>query len=127
MDTLNVACHIAESGLVVHELPEGNKVIIARPASLEGTSFRGCSENRVTGYAETILLVNAPLAELQEIGSKKTKKYNLNISLAAAPGPGPIWIDEDFEDIKTAIKAVIECFFGDRVDFNNESLNSWYS
>lgn len=127
MDTLNVAAHIADSGLVVHEVPKDDKVVIARPASLKGTEFRGCNESRVTGYAETLLLVNAPLAELKEIGSGKNKKYNLNISMGAAPGPGPIWIDENFDDIKTAVEAVLECFFGERIDFNNESLNKWFS
>lgn len=122
MDTLTVASWIAESGLVVHEFPEEDRVMITRPASLEGTKFRGWQNNRVISTGETIILVNAPLATLKEIRTGKRKKYNLDISLS----PGPIWINEDFKDIKDAVKAAIECYLGDRIDFNNESLNEWY-
>ena len=50
----------------------------------------------------------------------------VDISEAAFPGPGPVYFHETFETAGEACEAVKDCCFGDRIDFNNESLNSWF-
>jgi len=49
----------------------------------------------------------------------------LNISSPAVPGPGPVYFDEKFETVEDLVTAVRECYFSDRIDFNNPSLDGW--
>ena len=46
----------------------------------------------------------------------------MDISYAAAPGPGPIWFRERFIDVREAVDAIRDCYFGDRIDFESEAL-----
>ena len=126
MDTFVVALEIAESGLVAYEHPEDNMVSIARPSSLSGTPFRGWDHDDVSGIGDAIIKINAPIGRLREIGKGKKAKYNVEISVGAAPGPGPEWINECFSTLDEAIDVVIECYFGNRINFNNPSLELWF-
>ncbi len=126
MNLYSIASRVSEFGLVVHRNNEKNELYIARPASLEGTIFRGWEEDTVIGISSTNLKINAPTAILIMQGKGRKTKFNLNISLPMAPGPGPIWFDEVFKSPEDAIEAIKECYFGDRIDFENESLERIY-
>jgi len=128
MDKLHViADSVAETGLVVGEDYENNRLGIARPASLHGTKFRGWQEDEeVVGYWGGMVKSNAPSASVNAITKGKKVFYNLNISLGAAPGPGAVWIDETFKNHEDVVTAIIGCYFGDRIDFSNASLESWF-
>jgi hypothetical protein len=70
----------------------------------------------------TWLLTNAPPAMLYP----SEKGWLVDISEAAAPGPGPVWFHAHFANIQDAVDAVEGCFFGNRVDSHNESLEQFY-
>lgn len=126
MHLFGIASRIAQSGLVVHENYDKRELYIARPASLKGTEFRGWTEDCVSGVSDTVLKINAPSAKISIPGEGNKTRYLVNISIGAAPGPGPEWFNEEFKDIEKAIEAVTECYFSDRIDFNNSSLERWY-
>lgn len=117
------AAEIAETGLITHEVDD--ELFIARPASVAGTPFRGWEEDYVLGIGNAVLKINAPIAKIRK---KSKKRWLLEIATAAAPGPGPgpVWISEEFSNIEFAVEALIECYFGNRIDSNNESLEGWY-
>ena len=126
MDLFGIASRIAESGLVVHENYDKRELYIARPASLKGSLFRGWTEDQVSGISDTVLKINAPSAKLTVSGIGKKTRYLVNISIGSAPGPGPEWFNEEFKQVEQAIDAVKECYFADRINSNNPSLESWY-
>jgi len=126
MNLYNIASIVSELGLVVYRNNDENELYIARPASLVGTKFRGWDKDIVTGYSSISLKTNAPSAALTIEGKGRKTKFRLNISLLAAPGPGPVWIDEVFKSAEEVVEAVRECYFGDRIDFENESLEKFY-
>lgn len=126
VDLFGIASRIAESGLVVHENYEKRELYIARPSSLKGTKFRGWKEDQVSGISDTVLKINAPSAKIVISGEGRKTRYLVNISIGAAPGPGPEWFNEEFKRPEDAIKAVLDCYFSDRIDFYNSSLESWY-
>jgi len=126
MNLLGIAIRIAESGLVVNENSEKKELHIARPASVNGTEFRGWADDHVFGMGDVTLKVNAPTAKVVITGKGSKTRYLVNISQPAAPGPGPEWFNEKFKKAEEAIEAVIGCYFSNRVDFNNSSLESWY-
>lgn len=70
----------------------------------------------------TFLSTNAPPAMLHPVG----ERWLVDISFAAAPGPGPVWLHEEFETAKEAVKAIEECFFAGRASGSNDSLTRWY-
>lgn len=121
-----MAFRVAEAGLVVHENYDKRQLYVARPASIGGTSFRGWDEDQVSGIGDTVLKINAPTATISVLGQGRKTKYLVNISIGAAPGPGPEWFNEQFKKPEEAIEAVIECYFSDRINFNNSSLEQWY-
>jgi hypothetical protein len=51
--------------------------------------------------------------------------WRVDISMAAAPGPGPVWFHEEFTKVEDAVDAIEGCFFADRIDSQNESLERW--
>ena len=126
MEIFDISIKIAEFGLVVHENFDKNELYIARPASVQGTSFHGFDENNVVGISNTILIVNAPTAIINITGKGKKRRYLLDISIAAAPGPGPEWFNEKFKSAEEVIKATYNCYFSDEIDFKNPSLEGWY-
>jgi hypothetical protein len=126
MNLYNIASIVSEFGLIVHRNNDKNELYIARPASLVGTKFRGWDEDIVTGYSSMSLKTNAPSAVLTIEGKGRKTKFRLNISLLAAPVPGPVWIDEVFKSAEEVVKAVRECYFGDRINFKNESLENYF-
>ena len=126
-DLMWIAHDLADHGLVVGEDYEHDRIGIARPASLEGTKFKGWAENRIVGFWGGMVKSNAPSATLKTVGSGRKTMYHLNVSIGAAPGPGPEWIDETYKTREEAVDAVVGCFFGDKIDFNNPSLPERYS
>jgi hypothetical protein len=122
----SITSSVSKLGLVVHQNNDKNELYIARPASLEGTKFRGWESDIVNGYSSTSLKTNAPSAILSVEGKGRKTKFRLNISLLAAPGPGPIWFDEVFKSADEVVEAVKDCYFGDRINFKNESLESYF-
>ncbi len=119
MDQFGAAVKLAEKGLVV--LEGDNELFVLRPASIGGTVFRGWEE-QVTGSHDTILKTNAPRASVKKI----KKGWEIDISIPAAPGPeGIIWHREKLQTLESTVEAIIECYFGDRVNFNTEMLDDY--
>jgi len=79
----------------------------------------------VVGINNVSLKTDAPMAEVSKLGRGKKTRYRLNISSPAVPGPGPVYFDEKFETVEDLVTAVRECYFSDRIDFNNPSLDGW--
>ena len=119
----NPIFRLARLGLVIIE-PAGqpDHYIIVRPASVSGTQFFNAGETTCFGGGGTTLEINAPPALL---GRAKRGKWDVDISMAAAPGPGPVWFRERFPDLARAVQAIRDCFFGNRIDFQSESLATW--
>jgi hypothetical protein len=44
------------------------------------------------------------------------------MSIPAAPGPGPTYFREEFTSLDLAVDAILGCYFGGRIDFDNPSL-----
>src|SRR5262245_44732964 len=119
----NCVLRLLKRGLVIIEHSERrNHFMVVRPASLVGSMFRGWDDCCNLGMSGTSLSTNAPPAMLEPC----KKGWRVDISVAAAPGPGPVWFHEEFENVEDAVDAIEGCFFGDRVDSHNESLEAWY-
>jgi hypothetical protein len=119
----NCVFDLLKYGLVVIEHPEDkDNFTIVRPASLAGSAFRGWESNINVGTGRVSLSTNAPPALLQP----SKNGWLVDISCAAAPGPGPVWFHEEFATARDAVEAIVGCFFGSRVNNENESLQSWY-
>src|SRR6266498_3673595 len=119
----NVVFTLLKLGLVIIEQPEQpDYFMIVRPASLPGSEFRGFRGTLNVGMGGTSLRTNAPHAMLQPC----EEGWVVDISSVAAPGPGPVWFHEKFAKCKDAVEAIEQCFFGSRVDNNNDSLERFY-
>ncbi len=119
----NCVFRLLKRGLVIIEHAErSDHFMIVRPASLAGSDFRGWDGCCNVGMSGTTLSTNAPPAMLEPC----KKGWVVDISMAAAPGPGPVWFQEEFANVQDAVEAVEGCFFGNRVDSHNESLERWY-
>jgi hypothetical protein len=119
----NCVFRLLKHGLVIIELAERpDHFMIVRPASLDGTDFRGWEGCCNVGMSGTSLSTNAPPAMLEPCN----KGWRVDISMAAALGPGPVWFHEEFAKVDDAVNAIEGCFFGNRVDSDNESLEWWY-
>ena len=88
--------------------------------------FRGWNEVQVSAIGTTLLTTNAPSAKVTMSGKGRKAKYLVNISMTAAPGPGPEWFNEEFKYIEEVIEAVKGCYFSDRVNSKNLSLEIWF-
>lgn len=119
----NCVFRLLKLGLVIIEHREWRDYfMIVRPASLVGSEFRGWKGTSNVGMGGTSLRTNAPEAML-----KPWKKgWVVDISSVAAPGPGPVWFHEEFEKARDAVDAIEACFFGNRVDNDNESLETFF-
>jgi hypothetical protein len=116
---------LIKTGLVVIEgegKPEHFTII--RPA-LAGTPFFEAGRTIALGANGVHLLSNAPSASLRQI-KEDGNEWEVDSSFAAAPGPGPVWFRERFTDVAKAVDAIRDCYFGDRVDFENEALSPQY-
>lgn len=113
---------IMERGLIVFEGNEDGAYYVARPSSVCGTKFPNF-EDEIVGLGNAFFQTNAPLATL--IRGQAEGAWIADISVGAAPGPGPIYFNETFDSFMNAAAAVVDCYFGNRIDFNNESLRSW--
>ena len=114
---------LLKRGLVIIEHAERpDHFMIVRPASLAGSDFRGWEGCCNVAMSGTSLSTNAPPVMLEPC----KKGWLVDISMAAAPGPGPVWFHEEFANVQDAVDAVEGCFFGNRVESNNESLEQWY-
>lgn len=127
MRIFEISSEIAESGLVVQENHERSELYVSRPASLKGTQFRGWKEDSVIGMGDTLLKMNAPTAMISIKGRGRKQRFHLNISIPAAPGPGPEWINETFKSSEEVIAATLDCYFAQRIDMKNQSLESWFN
>jgi hypothetical protein len=119
---LQAANILAEHGLVVLEVADEFCLYIGRPASLPGTEFPYGSEVRVAGFGNVAFLTNAPTAVIHQ--KRRPTRWIADISIPAAPGP--VCFAETFGTIELAAKAILDCYFGDRIDFENDSLMGWY-
>lgn len=124
MDVTSAAILLAEEGLVASYSYEDRAVYFGRASSTQGTSFRGFREDTVSNVGDAILKLGAPTGLIRY--KKKRPHWKLDISIAAVPGPGPEYINENFETLEEAVKAAVECYFGDRINFNNPSLERWF-
>lgn len=126
MELFDIAVRVAELGLVVYENYDKQEIQIARPASLQGSLFRGWTEDQLSAIGTTLLTINAPSAKVTMRGKGRKAKYLVNISMSAALGPGPEWFNKEFKDTQAVFEAIKECYFSDRVDSSNASLESWF-
>jgi hypothetical protein len=99
-------------------------LVVIRPASVDGTPFPG-DWSAYGGAANVTVRTSAPPAELWLKRSRRSKVWIVDISVPAAPGPGPVYFHEQFPALDQAVSAIVDCFFGNRVNFQNESLASW--
>ncbi len=120
-----IAYDLADRGLVVSHSHDDFHLYIGRPASVPGTHFPHDSENRVIRFGNTDFLTNAPTAVIYR--KRRPIRWIADISIAAASGPGPVFFNETFDSAELAAEAILDCYFGDRIDFNNESLAQWYA
>jgi hypothetical protein len=119
----NAVFRLLPLGLVVIEHDEHpDYFMIMRPASVPGSNFRGWVGCDNYGMSRTMLSSNAPPATLKWVNTS----WLVDISEGAAPGPGPVWFHEEFATCQDAVDAIEGCYFGDRVDNNNESLERWF-
>ena len=116
---------LAQRGLIVVENYDDNSLTVARPWSVKGTEFADYAENAelVCGISNTCFVTNAPIATISPRG--RPQRWVVDMSEAAAPGPGPVYYRETFDTLEDATNALLDCYFGDRVDFNNDSLKAW--
>jgi hypothetical protein len=120
------AFRLIRLGLVVIEhAAEDENCCVYRPVGLAGTTFPDWEDGVNYGQNSTTLRVSAPPAGLYSIQTAAGKRWVVDISVAAAPGPGPVYFHEEFSSVEDAVTAISECYFGNRVDFNNESLGPW--
>ena len=119
-----IAHDLAERGLVVSHSYDDFQLHIGRHSSAQGTEFLHASEDRVIGVGDATFLTNAPIATIRR--KRRPIRWVADISIPAAPGPGPVFFNETFDTAELAAEAILECYFGDRIDFNNESLAQWY-
>lgn len=111
-------------GLVLIESnTERDHYMIVRPASLDGSEFRGCSGPYNVGMASASVPTNAPAAMLSPTESGWLVDFS---AAASGPAPNPTWFNAEFVKCKDAVDAIIDCFFGDRVDNYNETLVGFY-
>ncbi len=115
---------LARSGLVVADCFSDSELSIARPASAGGTAFRGRGGTSMVGIGNAMLQTDAPTCTVRR--RQKSPRWVVDISEAAFPGPGPVYFHEAFETASEACEVVKGCYFGDGIDFNNASLNSWF-
>jgi hypothetical protein len=119
----NAVYRLLQLGLVVVEHDDRpDYFMIMRPASVPGSSFRGREGCHITGMGRAQLSTNAPAATLKWVNTR----WLVDISEGAAPGPGPVWFQGEFVTCQDAVDAIEGCYFGDRVDNNNESLERWF-
>jgi hypothetical protein len=119
----NCVLRLVKLGLIIIEHPERrDHFMIVRPANLAGSDFRGWRGCCTVGMGGTWLSTNAPPALLQPC----QKGWVVDISSAAAPGPGPVWFHQEFEHATDAVVAIEECFFGNRADKRDASLEEFF-
>ncbi len=118
--------YLAEAGLVVWDDQVNPRLEIIRPSAVKGTKFRGTVGDIVSCIGHASVLTNAPAATLTQ---ERKDSWIVDISEGAAPGPGPTWFNESFTTLKEAVQAVqavLDCYFSDRIDFKNDSLEQFF-
>lgn len=125
------AQHLADRGLIcvrcqgsipIHDGAE--VLVVMRHASVGGVQFPG-DWSGFGGASNVTLRVNAPPADLWFKRSRRSKVCVVDISIPAAPGPGPVFFHDEFLSLDDAVSAIVDCYFGNRIDFHNESLRVW--
>jgi hypothetical protein len=115
LSSRGLVCVRCQGSIPVHKGEE--VLVIVRPASLEGARFPGDWGSFGVG-SNVWLWTNAPPANLWLKRSRRSKVWVADISVPAAPGPGPVYFHEEFEVLDLAVEAIVDCFFGNRIDFS---------
>ncbi len=123
MHDISITEMLTRVGLVVVAHHSDDSFTIARPSSVRGTVFRDFTEPTMIGIGSVSLLTNAPFATITR--KRRPIRWVAEISIPAAPGPGPVYYRETFDKLTDSASAIIDCFFGTRIDFDNESLKTW--
>ncbi|MHC4780152.1 MAG: hypothetical protein ACYTFG_16400 [Planctomycetota bacterium] len=110
------------AGLIVAADAEGSSLVAARPASSSGTVFPGF-EPVAMGIGSERVETDAPTGTLRRRGCLFA--WEVDISIPAAPGPGPVFFRGRFVRLEKAIEALLDCYFGDRIDFGSPALEQW--
>ena len=120
----NAVFRVLKHGLVLIEhQADRDCFMVIRPASLAGSVFRGCDGQYNVSMSSASVPTNAPPAMLRITDSG----WLVDISVAASgPKPSPTWFHAEFDTCKDAVDAIIDCFFGDRVDNYNDTLVGFY-
>jgi hypothetical protein len=115
----DICTKLSQRGLVVStHFNERNELIIVRPATAGGTTFPEHSEPRQVGLNDVFVFVNAPEAKIRLLG-ERDDRCEVEISIHCCGGPDYVFFRETFSDLHTAADAVIDCYFGKRIDFQN--------
>lgn len=118
-----VAVRLAERGLIVRYDSDNESLICARHAAVDGTSFGDWVPSHLAGIGSVDFQTDTPFATITR--KRRPVRWLVDISIAAAPGPGPVFFHETFTTPEAAGEALLDCYFGSRIDFENDSLRSW--
>jgi hypothetical protein len=115
----DICAILSQRGLVVStHFNERNELIIVRPATAGGTLFPDHSEPRMVGLNDVFVFVNAPAARIRLMG-KRGNRCEVEISVDCCGGPNFVFFRETFSDLHAAADAIIDCYFGNRINFQN--------
>lgn len=105
-----------ERGLVVADIHDPDEIVIVRPSSVNGTAFPGYEEPLAVGIAGVSLLTNAPFAVIKR--KRRPIRWIADISINALGGTELVWFRESFLSPRDAATAIIDCLFGNRINFH---------
>jgi len=112
--------NLASRGLVIVKNANEDSFHIARPCAVAGTVFPGFEDMTATIIDGVHLRCNAPIASMTR--TIESEDWVVAISNPECPWHGPIYFSETFSSFSKAASALIDCFFGSRIDFDNELL-----
>ena len=119
---------LVHHGLIAYEwsnFPEdpADKLFVIRPSSAAGTPFRGWRGKRILSIGRTHILTDAPEGIITR--DKSNNLWTADISIRLIPGPSAHYFHHSFETLAEAATALIECFFADRVRYDDPKLKRW--
>ena len=119
VDYFSISYNFAEMGLIVVEDHQSNEFFIVRPSSVTGTKFTGYDYENVVGINNVSIKTDAPIAKISKSGKGRKTKFRLNISVLVMGGPELVLFDEKFTSVEELVIATRECYFSNRINFNN--------
>lgn len=119
---------LVRRGLVAYEwskLPEkpAEKLFVIRPSTAVGTPLRGWIGERILAIGSAYILTNAPAATITR--DQASGRWAAEISINLIPGPPARYFHGLFETLPEAATALVECFFEDRVQYDDPRLQAW--